>query len=268
MHTRRRSLSRLALAVPVLSLLAVACTGPNPAATGRGRLGGGPEAPYFEGELVVRFPAGTDRATVEARIAPWGAAVLEGMGPQPATGTEETPVGVDRDALEAAAAEYVDGLYRLSLPEDVSVEAALDLLAVEGEALYAEPNYLVTAYETPNDPRYGELWGMPKIGAPSAWDRTTGSADVLVAVIDTGLDYTHPDLRDNAWRNPGETAGNGRDDDGNGYVDDVYGWDFCNNDADPMDDHGHGRTARAPSPAAATTVSAWPACPGGRGSWG
>ncbi|MCK6573493.1 S8 family serine peptidase [Myxococcota bacterium] len=240
MHTRRRSLSRLALAVPVLSLLAAACTGPNPAATGRGRLGGGPEAPYFEGELVVRFPAGTDRATVEARIAPWGAAVLEGMGPQPATATEETPVGVDRDALEAAAAEYVDGLYRLSLPEGVSVEAALDLLAVEGETLYAEPNYLVTAYETPDDPRYGELWGMPKIGAPAAWDHTTGSADVLVAVIDTGLDYTHPDLRDNAWRNPGETAGNGRDDDGNGYVDDVYGWDFCNNDADPMDDHGHG----------------------------
>jgi subtilisin family serine protease/chitodextrinase len=235
MHTRR-SLSRFVFSTLVLST--AACSGPNPAYTGPGRIGGGPEAPYYEGELVVRFPAGTDRATVEARIAPWGAAVLDAAPAAPVSAAG--PPGVDRDALEAAAAEYVDGLYRLALPEGMAVEEALDLLAVEGETLYAEPNYVVEAYETPDDPRYGELWGLPKIGAPTAWDRTTGSENVLVAVIDTGLDYTHPDLRDNAWRNPGETAGNGRDDDGNGYVDDVYGWDFCNNDADPMDDHGHG----------------------------
>ncbi len=126
------------------------------------------------------------------------------------------------------------------LPAGMPVEEAEGLLALDGETLFIEPNYIVNAFRTPNDPRYGELWGMARIDAPGAWDRMTGSADVIVAVIDTGLDYTHPDLRDRAWRNPGETAGNGIDDDHNGYVDDVYGWDFCNNDSNPMDDHGHG----------------------------
>jgi serine protease len=106
--------------------------------------------------------------------------------------------------------------------------------------LYAEPNYTVRALAVPNDPMFPQLWGMPQIKATNAWDRATGSDDIVVCVIDTGVDYNHPDLAGNMWTNPGEVPGNGVDDDGNGYVDDVHGYDFVNNDGDPMDDHGHG----------------------------
>ena len=103
----------------------------------------------------------------------------------------------------------------------------------------------------PNDPSYSQLWGMNNTGqnggtpdadidAPEAWDISKGSASIVVAVIDSGVDYTHPDLAANIWTNPGEIAGNGIDDDGNGFVDDIHGYDFANNDADPMDDNDHG----------------------------
>ena len=81
---------------------------------------------------------------------------------------------------------------------------------------------------------------MANIKAPGAWGATTGKPELVVAIIDTGIDYTHPDLAANIWTNPGETAGDGKDNDGNGYVDDVHGYDFANNDGDPMDDHFHG----------------------------
>lgn len=104
---------------------------------------------------------------------------------------------------------------------------------------YIEPDYIVRASVMPNDPDYASLWGMAKIQAPAAWDITTGT-NVLVGVIDAGVDYNHPDLAANIWTNPGEIAGNGIDDDNNGYVDDVHGYDFYHNDGDPMDDNGHG----------------------------
>ena len=119
------------------------------------------------------------------------------------------------------------------------------------EILYAEPDMQVNTMATPNDPSYSNLWGLHNnmqtggtsnadINAPEAWDLTTGSASVVVAVIDTGVDYSHPDLAANMWINPGEIAGDNIDNDGNGYVDDIYGIDTANNDSDPMDDAGHG----------------------------
>ena len=114
-----------------------------------------------------------------------------------------------------------------------------------------ELNYIVRALATPNDPRYSELWGLHNTGqtggtpdndidAAEAWDIQSGDQATLVAVIDSGVDYTHPDLAANIWTNPGEIPANGIDDDGNGYIDDVHGYDFVNNDGDPMDDNRHG----------------------------
>jgi len=86
-------------------------------------------------------------------------------------------------------------------------------------------------------------WGLSAIHAPQAWQVTQGSEDIVVAVIDSGIDRTIPALADRMWHNPGEIPGNGRDDDGNGYVDDVYGWDFRDGDPDSLSGtpiHSHG----------------------------
>ncbi len=93
---------------------------------------------------------------------------------------------------------------------------------------------------SPDDPFFNELWGMKNVNAPTVWNEYTGSDDIIVAVIDTGVDYTHPDLVDNMWHNTGEIPDNGIDDDNNGYIDDYWGWNFVDDDKDPMDDNGHG----------------------------
>ena len=114
-----------------------------------------------------------------------------------------------------------------------------------------ESDYVLSIVKTPNDSRFLELWGLNNNGqtgggndkdidGAEAWEKTTGSKDVLVGVIDTGVDRNHRDLKDNMWSNPNEIPGNGLDDDNNGYVDDVHGWDFANNDNDPFDDNSHG----------------------------
>ena len=134
---------------------------------------------------------------------------------------------------------------------DMTVPEAIAQFENNPAVEYIEPNYLYFAETIPNDPDFPNLWGMHNTGqtggtvdadidAPEAWNEFTGTANVLVAVIDSGVDYTHPDLAANAWTNPGEIAGNGIDDDGNGFIDDIHGWDFYNNDNDPMDDNGHG----------------------------
>lgn len=117
----------------------------------------------------------------------------------------------------------------------------------------ADPDYVVQASLTPNDSRLSNQWALHNTGqsggttdsdidAPEAWNVVSpmGGDSVVIGIIDTGVDYDHPDLAANIWANTGEIAGNGLDDDNNGYVDDRRGWDFANNDNNPMDDHFHG----------------------------
>jgi len=145
----------------------------------------------------------------------------------------------------------LDRLYLLKLSKNTDINKIVKKFNEDKNIEYAQPNFIYTIDSTPNDPYFDDLWGLHNTGqeggttdadidAPEAWDIFTGNFDVLIGVIDTGIQYNHPDLAANIWTNPGEIPGNGIDDDENGYVDDVYGWDFANNDNDPWDDHWHG----------------------------
>ena len=220
---------------------------------------------YKPGSLIVRFKP--DVAGSPSRLAR-------------ASDTMHSQLGA------TVAIDYSDlglpGMQVVQLPKGVSVPEAIAAYSQNPNVLYAEPNYyrycdgnrdefryteLPTPAPTsmpgggggsgriPNDPEFGNLWGLHNVGqairgingtvdadidASEAWSITTGSQDVIIAVIDTGVMYTHPDLAANIWKNPGEIPGNGIDDDGNGYLDDVYGWNFYDDNNDPDDLHGHG----------------------------
>ena len=144
----------------------------------------------------------------------------------------------------------------LSLPAQASVEATVARLNADPRVDFAEPNYRLDLAYTPDDPSFTELWGFQNTGqahgisdpppstfagtndadadVPEAWDTEQGENSTVIAVVDSGVDVTHPDLDDNLWRNPGESGNgketNGLDDDANGKVDDVYGWDTAGND--------------------------------------
>jgi len=165
--------------------------------------------------------------------------------------------------------DKIPSLYNIYL---IKADSGLDIESISKEyqqdpnVEYAEPNYIAHTTETiPNDFYFKQQWALNNTGqlggttdadidAPEAWDIETGDPNIIIAVVDTGVDWDHPDLADNIWINTGEIDGNEVDDDGNGYVDDVRGWDFVSvssgsvypgedpgpRDNDPMDFYGHG----------------------------
>lgn len=177
-----------------------------------------PEPEYVEGELILKFSKQMPSTAIEQALSPRGLSITKQV-----------------DELGIVVARVGEG---------VMMSAAMERLESDPNIEYVEPNYIYHTMVTPNDPRYNELWGMRMIDAPQAWDQQTGSESVIVGIIDTGINYEHEDLAANMWRNPGESGdgkeNNGVDDDNNGFVDDVFGWDFVNDDNDPRDDNDHG----------------------------
>lgn len=179
-----------------------------------------------QGELLVRFKAGTGKSAAQAVASKIGARSVRSF-------------------------RSVPGLALLKLPAGARDDAALAALQSDDAVMYAEPNYILVKQALPNDPLFSQQWNLHNIGqtgwrpdvdidAPEAWDITTGSDSVVIAVIDSGIAYDHPDLAANVFRNEIECVPDGLDNDGNGYVDDCHGIDTANGDSDPLDDEGHG----------------------------
>jgi subtilase family protein/fervidolysin-like protein len=201
---------------PFLLVLAALCVGGNHSQTHSSSLQN-----YADGELLVKFRAGSSLA--REAVSSFGA----------------------RKIREFSAV----GWQQVNLPKGMSVAEGIERYRALPGVQEVQPNFIYRVQTTPNDPRFTDLYGLNNIQAPTVWNTTTGSPNVVVAVIDLGVDYNHEDLTANMWHNPGETgldslgqnkATNVVDDDGNGYVDDVYGVDTINHDSDPMDDGGHG----------------------------
>ena len=172
------------------------------------------------GQLLVEFRAGV--SSVELRAAARGAGGLVSRR------LPASAAGAGRTLVLVSSSTRTTGQLAARFTADPSVAGV-------------SPNYLryIDAVP-PDDPGLSRQWGLEDVRAGDAWQTTTGSQDVVIASIDTGVDVLHPDLAANMWQNPGEAPGNGVDDDGNGYVDDVYGIDAAYDDSVPMDDYGHG----------------------------
>ena len=213
------------------------------------------DAPHVPGEIIVKFKAGRGQSFLKSRM--FSSLKVK----------DQRDINLSYDTLSV-----------LKVSDDNSLISTLSALKNNPDIEFAEPNFTYTIKpikkdnflnkvlqkfpsnnftgNTPDDPDFEKLWGMNNSGsneprgkagiegadinAIKAWEITKGSRAIKIAVIDTGVDYNHPDLKSNMWINTKEIPGNGIDDDGNGYIDDVYGYDFANSDSDPMDGSGHG----------------------------
>ncbi|MCU0560140.1 MAG: S8 family serine peptidase [Desulfobacterales bacterium] len=158
-----------------------------------------PAGSYAPGEILVKYKS---------------------AGSGSASGPEERPAERATSATQPPAPQEEPSAVVVKLPAGLDVAAALDIYRQDPRVEFAEPNYYRRINRIPNDPFYGQLWGMPKIKAPEAWELNTDCGSVLVAVIDTGADYSHPDLA--------------------GSIDVGLGWNFIAGDANPIDRDGHG----------------------------
>lgn len=193
--------------------------------------------------VLVGVRAGTDTALDEPAAA---GSIVADLAERVAATAQTHVLRLPGEALpadlEGAQSSVADvQVYRLQLPAGADVAEAIAALSAAPGVVYAEPDPVAhIVADPPTDPLYAMQWGLSRIHAPGAWATVTGSPEVTIAVIDSGIDAAHPDLAGQLWVNPGEIAGNGLDDDNNGHIDDIHGWNIYGDNADLSDTTGHG----------------------------
>lgn len=225
--------------------------GPNPSLGRRDS-----KLPFVTGEVIVRLKKSQigevgalseqttlqrDQAALSRLQSKYG---VQNKGPVFKRIHEQLRQGKSQGSLSVASAEGAalrpQALLQFYvLKTERPVQAVCTELNADPAVEYAQPNYVYSPCETPNDPEFADQYAHQLIQMEDAWDISTGSRDIIVAVLGTGVDVNHPDLVDNIWVNQDEVAGNGVDDDGNGYVDDVHGWNFAtaSDDMTPWYEH-------------------------------
>ncbi len=221
-----------------------------------------PSQPQFvSGELLVKFNSAVDKVRLDKNgdITTGVTAIDTLFSNKKSKASSVEPVFKNTHEKSSS----LSNVYKIVLPEanDEDLSAFITELKKNPDVVYAERNGIAQAAAIPNDPYFDQLWGLHNTGqtggtpgadihAPEAWDLWTGDDDIILAVTDTGVDYNHPDLAGKMWVNPGEDLNhngvvdpedfNGVDDDGNGFIDDIRGWDFVYGDNNPNDVFGHG----------------------------
>lgn len=192
---------------------------------------------FVPGELIVKFKEGVNIYNSNGGIGSTGINSIDllnkGYGVKSAD-----------KLFKNTVISSLSNIYKLVLSENTDVLNAAEAYSKNSNIEYAEPNYIYRTCNIPNDPYFSYQWALNQsndfdVDAPEAWDIETGNPDITIAIIDSGVDYLHPDLSANIWINDDEII-DGADSDLNAFVDDTIGWDFCNNDNDPLDDNGHG----------------------------
>ncbi|MDI6804886.1 MAG: S8 family serine peptidase [Bacteroidota bacterium] len=202
---------------------------------------------YFPGQLLVKFKTNTDGINKNSALSNFSSKYriekIEQAFPQ-----------IQFNALKRTSETELSLMVVLTVSSATDIKLLARRVSSDPLVEYAEPNYFVEKYTIPDDPLYDQLQHLPQVKAPQAWEISQGDTNVVIAVLDTGVDWDHPDLAAAIWRNYNEIPNNGIDDDNNGFIDDIRGWDFVTGvagdaypgedgdipDNDPMDFDGHG----------------------------
>lgn len=201
---------------------------------------------YVPGELIVKFKKETQISIEKSS----NSLLSTGVKSIDTLNSEYNVVSCEKIEGDNNSPE-LSNIYKLTLDEGSELFTVAEDYSNDSNVEFAHPNYIMELYDEPNDPYFNQQWALKNTGqnggtpgadidASDAWDTTEGSSEIVIAIIDTGVDYNHPDLSANIWSNNDEIPGNGIDDDNNGYIDDMRGWNFKDKNNDPMDYHGHG----------------------------